>query len=607
MPAPGRPVDRVDVVQSQDQGPEQVGPHADAGAADGLAGPAQERWFDVLAGLPSPPSPWGRGIGDAPVEEPVELERPGPVIALPDPEKPQERDAQLDVGDDHLAAVEPAEIEFALARDRVELRRGEGLIAPDEVPVGDIERVEPAVLRSLPVPAVVQTAEGEGERLERHEISAVVDEGRGERDPADRRRDRHGEVLAEDGAGGPEDPGVVEISGREIAVVQSRLRLFLLGGGQQSPREGIDPGVDRPGESLGPVAAAQAEPADLAERIGGEQREVVVDEPEDVLDLEERRLAPELAFEDGVIGVGVDDPLGRRPPIHPALVVEIGGATRRVDDPRAREGLGDDGVIAEHVAPEGRDAARAVGPEPVDADGHRGRRDIIEPQPGLVVGDDEVPVLGQPEQRVLQQPEQGALRIRPRGQEGGIALELGQEGLPFERRAVIDGIDRVEAFLIGREQEPAGCRGHGQGRAELRDPADARIEVRDLGDPARCQLDPVDVGLAVLVRKEKEAGAVRSPLGIDVLARREPQDLLDPARFDVEKGQLVVADLDPIEVGREPLGDESDGLPVRRPDGLEVGIDIPGHLLEDVAGQVVDEDVGDPPGEGGKGDEASIR
>ncbi len=138
-------------------------------------------------------------------------------------------------------------------------------------------------------------------------------------------------------------------------------------------------------------------------------------------------------------------------------------------------------------------------------------------------------------------------------------------------------------------------------------PADARVEVRDLGDLGRRDLDPVDVRLAALVGHEVDELGIGRPLGVDVLAVGEGQQLLDLARFYVHEGQLVMAGIDPLEVGREALGDEGDGLAVGGPGGLEIGVDVAGHLLEDVVAEVVDEEVRDAAGQAGEDEVAAVR
>jgi hypothetical protein len=321
-------------------------------------------------------------------------------------------------------------------------------------------------------------------------------------------------------------------------------------------------------EILDPVAGAQLEAADLAEGISPERGDIIVDETKNVFGLGDE--AGQRVLGDEIIGIGVDDALGRRAPIEPALVVEIAHDGRRVDEPGTRERGRDERVVAQHVAPIGRDPAGRVCAEAVGADGDVRRRDIVQGDLGLVRGDGEVRLLGQAEERVPQQAEQGALGLRARREDGRIALELGQEGLPFEDGRIVDRINGMVPVQVAGEDDPAGLRGDREGRAEIGDARDPSIQVRDLGDLGRGDIDPVDVGLAALVGQEVEGSGIGRPLGIDVLAGGEGQELLDRARLDVEEGQLVVPDVDPVEVGREPLGDEGDGLPVRRPDRLQV-------------------------------------
>jgi len=84
MPAADRPVERVDIVQSEDKVAEEVCPHADPGAAEGLPVAPKERRLDVLRGLPAPPITRILGVGDAPVGETEEFEGPGAEKALAD-------------------------------------------------------------------------------------------------------------------------------------------------------------------------------------------------------------------------------------------------------------------------------------------------------------------------------------------------------------------------------------------------------------------------------------------------------------------------------------------------------------------------------------------
>ena len=89
------------------------------------------------------------------------------------------------------------------------------------------------------------------------------------------------------------------------------------------------------------------------------------------------------------------------------------------------------------------------------------------------------------------------------------------------------------------------------------------------------EVQPVDVGEAVLIGDEEQVLAVGRELRIDVLPVRERREHADAARREVVRRELQRRELQRVEIRlRAAIGRERDRLAVGRPRRLDVGVAV---------------------------------
>ena len=145
--------------------------------------------------------------------------------------------------------------------------------------------------------------------------------------------------------------------------------------------------------------------------------------------------------------------------------------------------------------------------------------------------------------------------------------------LPLEGARVVDGVDVVLLVLVVHEGQPVRLARPRQDGRERGDALDAGVEVGELVDLSLAQVVQEDVAHAAAVGDEGDGPAVGRPLRAHVLALvHVVEDLYRPRR-QIEQRDAEIAEGEGLEVGLRPaVGGERDGLPVRRPDGVEVPV-----------------------------------
>ena len=132
----------------------------------------------------------------------------------------------------------------------------------------------------------------------------------------------------------------------------------------------------------------------------------------------------------------------------------------------------------------------------------------------------------------------------------------------------------------------------GEARRERADSGYSREHVGELVDIPVRQLVQVDVADPVAVGHERQRPPVRGPGGIDVLPLVHVPEDIDRAVVEVEQGDAQAAELECLEVGNgAAIGGERDGLAVRGPGRLEVGVLVVRQAVEVRAVSVHDEQV----------------
>ena len=245
---------------------------------------------------------------------------------------------------------------------------------------------------------------------------------------------------------------------------------------------------------------------------------------------------------------------------------------------------GEDLPVAQLVAEDHRHAARHAGAERSAGRprrGSAGRSRRARTTSGTARPRSRCP-LGSPVDRRRRGSSMTRLRVTCGG--GSCAPSHATDGVVT---GVPDGLRRVEAadlvaLIVERgEQHPARLARHRQRRRDRRDAADARRDVRDAEDLAARQVQPIDVGEAVLVGDEEQVFAVGRELRIDVLAARERREDADAAGRQVVRRQLQRRELERLEVRLwAAIGREGDRLAVGRPRRLDVGVAVVRQLAD---------------------------
>ena len=145
--------------------------------------------------------------------------------------------------------------------------------------------------------------------------------------------------------------------------------------------------------------------------------------------------------------------------------------------------------------------------------------------------------------------------------------------LPLEGARVVDGVDVVLLILVVHEGQPVRLARPRQDGRERGDALDAGVEVGELVDLALAQVVQEDVAHAAAVGDERDGPAVRCPLRAHVLALLHVVEDLYRPRRQIEQRDAEIAEGEGLEVGVRPaVRGERDGLPVRRPDRVEVPV-----------------------------------
>ena len=132
-----------------------------------------------------------------------------------------------------------------------------------------------------------------------------------------------------------------------------------------------------------------------------------------------------------------------------------------------------------------------------------------------------------------------------------------------------------------------------QARRKRRDACDPGVDVGQLVDVAVREVVQENVADPRPIRHEGQRLSIGGPHRIDVLARVHVIQQLDLAGVDVIQRDPHVAEPQGGEVGSRPaVGGEGDGLPVRRPGGVEVRIAVIGETPQVTPVAIDDEEVG---------------
>ena len=243
-------------------------------------------------------------------------------------------------------------------------------------------------------------------------------------------------------------------------------------------------------------------------------------------------------------------------------------------------------MVAEEVREERRGASLHRRAErTADAGAKRGRADVGQLEAGPVWPLLDLGVRRESRREVGHVAEDHSARDAATGQHRGRGRHRGvRHGDPLPGQLILrHGRQHQAALLEDREGHGARAARDADGRRELRDAADAGRGARHLVQAPAIDLETVDVTEPATVRHEQDRAAVRGELRVHVLGAGDRRQHLDAARLCIHDGEAQRRMRQPAEVrtrfrtfrqGTFAIRNECNRRPVRRPGGLQVGVQV---------------------------------
>ena len=170
-------------------------------------------------------------------------------------------------------------------------------------------------------------------------------------------------------------------------------------------------------------------------------------------------------------------------------------------------------------------------------------------------------------------------------------------------------IHRIGVVREYREGHLAGAVGHGHGRRQCSDPADACRQIRKPVYLLRGQVEPVDILEPVLITDEIQVVSIRRELGIVVqhVAEGSQGPYFIALHIEQRKTVFLILQLRKVRIVSTAIGRKSNVSPVWRPVRLQVRKPVVRQLAHGTRFQVQDIQVADAAFEAGKRNGRSVR